>query len=117
MGTADLDKRTVEVAYARWAPIYDAVCASAMVKGLAPRVRPAARFLRSAPGCRSTNMTSRPKSPVYLCVPMLKKARANIASGRYPHIKDVILLERRKVAPLGVNTLTCFERTATLLAA
>lgn len=33
MGTADLDKRTVEVAYARRAPIYDAVCGPVMVKG------------------------------------------------------------------------------------
>jgi ubiquinone/menaquinone biosynthesis C-methylase UbiE len=31
--------------------------------------------------------------------------------------KDAILVERRKVAPFGVYTLVCFERTATLTAA
>jgi hypothetical protein len=29
----DLDRNTVETAYARWAPIYDAVCGPVMVKG------------------------------------------------------------------------------------
>ena len=33
MSTSDLDRRTVETAYARWAPIYDAVCGPVMVKG------------------------------------------------------------------------------------
>ena len=33
MTTADLEKSTVETAYARWAPIYDAVCGPVMVKG------------------------------------------------------------------------------------
>ena len=33
MATADLEKTTVETAYARWAPIYDAVCGPVMVKG------------------------------------------------------------------------------------
>jgi phosphatidylethanolamine/phosphatidyl-N-methylethanolamine N-methyltransferase len=30
---------------------------------------------------------------------------------------DAILVERRKVAPLGIYTLVCFERTGTRLAA
>ena len=29
----DLDRNTVETAYARWAPIYDAVCGPVMVQG------------------------------------------------------------------------------------
>src|SRR6202048_4970273 len=33
MKNLDLDRRTVETAYARWAPIYDAVCGPVMVKG------------------------------------------------------------------------------------
>jgi phosphatidylethanolamine/phosphatidyl-N-methylethanolamine N-methyltransferase len=33
MGTSDLDRSTVETAYARWAPIYDAVCGPVMVQG------------------------------------------------------------------------------------
>src|SRR6266436_6331061 len=33
MKSSDLDRSTVETAYARWAPIYDAVCGPVMVKG------------------------------------------------------------------------------------
>jgi phosphatidylethanolamine/phosphatidyl-N-methylethanolamine N-methyltransferase len=33
MKKLDLDRSTVETAYARWAPIYDAVCGPVMVKG------------------------------------------------------------------------------------
>jgi phosphatidylethanolamine/phosphatidyl-N-methylethanolamine N-methyltransferase len=33
MKTSDLDKGVVKVAYARWAPIHDAVCGPVMVKG------------------------------------------------------------------------------------
>jgi len=33
MPSTDLDKSVVETAYARWAPIYDAVCGPVMVKG------------------------------------------------------------------------------------
>ena len=29
----DLDRNLIEVAYARWAPIYDAVCGPVMVRG------------------------------------------------------------------------------------
>jgi hypothetical protein len=31
MKSSDLDRSTVETAYARWAPIYDAVCGPVMV--------------------------------------------------------------------------------------
>jgi phosphatidylethanolamine/phosphatidyl-N-methylethanolamine N-methyltransferase len=33
MKSLDLDQNVVETAYARWAPIYDAVCGPVMVKG------------------------------------------------------------------------------------
>ena len=33
MKSSDLDQNVVETAYARWAPIYDAVCGPVMVKG------------------------------------------------------------------------------------
>jgi phosphatidylethanolamine/phosphatidyl-N-methylethanolamine N-methyltransferase len=33
MKTLDLDQNAVETVYARWAPIYDAVCGPVMVKG------------------------------------------------------------------------------------
>ena len=61
MKSPDLDRSLVETAYARWAPIYDAVCGPVMVKGrraaaAAARARSAARFskLVSAPVCHLT---------------------------------------------------------------
>ena len=100
MRTSDLDKNIVEAAYARWAPIYDAVCGPVMVKGR----RAAAHAARAVGGKilevgvgtglsfddydASTEITS-----IDLCAPMLEKARAKIAGGRYPYVKDVLLMD------------------------
>jgi phosphatidylethanolamine/phosphatidyl-N-methylethanolamine N-methyltransferase len=214
MATADLDKSIVETAYARWAPIYDAVCGPVMLRGR----RAAATAARAVGGKilevgvgtglsfddydASTEITG-----IDLSAPMLEKARARMASGRYPYVKSVqqmdahamtfacvvaqfvitlvanpeqvlsechrvvkpggriilvnhlysetglaaaverwaavktralglrpefpfarlqawsqansdsILIERRKVAPFGIYTLVCFERTAAPMAA
>jgi ubiquinone/menaquinone biosynthesis C-methylase UbiE len=105
MKTSDLDKHIVEAAYARWAPIYDAVCGSVMVKG-----RRAAASAARAVGGRilevgvgtglsfddygaTTEITG-----IDLCAPMLEKARAKMASGRYPHVKDVLLMDAHDMA-------------------
>lgn len=94
--TPDLDKSLIEHAYARWAPIYDAVCGPVMVKGR----RAAAAEARSHGGKilevgvgtglsfddydATTEITG-----IDLCEPMLEKARAKMASGRYPWVKEV----------------------------
>ena len=49
MRSSDLEKTIVETAYARWAPIYDAVCGPVMVKGR----RAAAEAARSTDGSRA----------------------------------------------------------------
>src|SRR3981081_678689 len=97
MKSSDLDRGIVEIAYARWAPIYDAVCGPVMVKGR----RAAAAAARAVGGKvlevgvgtglsfddydSSTEITG-----IDLSAPMLAKARAKLASGRYPYIKDVL---------------------------
>src|SRR3954471_16887647 len=91
MPTLDLEKSIVETAYARWAPIYDAVCGPVMLKGR----RAAAEAARAVGGKvlevgvgtglsfddydASTEITG-----IDLSAPMLSKARAKMASGRYP---------------------------------
>ncbi len=96
MTSTDLDRSTVETAYARWAPIYDAVCGPVMVKGR----RAAAKAARAIGGHilevgvgtglsfddydETTQITG-----IDLCEPMLQKARAKMASGRYPWVKAV----------------------------
>jgi len=96
----DLDKSTVQTAYARWAPIYDAVCGPVMVKGR----RAAAAAARSVGGKilevgvgtglsfddydATTEITG-----IDMSAPMLEKARAKMASGRYPFVKDVLQMD------------------------
>src|SRR5258708_21160842 len=104
MKSPDLDRSVVETAYARWAPIYDAVCGPVMVKGR----RAAAAAARAVGGKilevgvgtglsfddydASTEITG-----IDLCAPMLAKAREKMASGRYPHVKDVQLRDAHQM--------------------
>src|SRR5947207_394274 len=79
----DLDGRTVERAYARWAPIYDAVCGPVMVQGRRAAARAAhavgGRILEVGVGTglsfddydSSTTITG-----IDLSEPMLARARA-----------------------------------------
>jgi ubiquinone/menaquinone biosynthesis C-methylase UbiE len=96
MATLDLDTSVVENAYAKWAPIYDAVCGPVMLKGR----RAAAAAARAVGGKilevgvgtglsfddydASTDITG-----IDLSAPMLDKARAKMASGRYPWVSSV----------------------------
>jgi len=97
---SDLDRNIVEYAYTRWAPIYDAVCGPVMAQGR----RAAAQAARAVGGKilevgvgtglsfddydATTEITG-----IDLCEPMLAKARAKMASGRYPHVRDVQLMD------------------------
>lgn len=105
MATCDLDSSIVKTAYARWAPIYDAVCGPVMVKGR----RAAASAARAIGGKilevgvgtglsfddydATTEITG-----IDLSAPMLEKARAKITSGRYPYVKDVQLMDAHNMA-------------------
>ncbi|HEY0328633.1 MAG TPA: class I SAM-dependent methyltransferase [Rhodopseudomonas sp.] len=103
--TPDLDKSIVETAYARWAPIYDAICGPVMLKGR----RAAAAEARSLGGKilevgvgtglsfddydATTEITG-----IDLCEPMLEKARAKMATGRYPWVKRVEVMDAHRMA-------------------
>jgi phosphatidylethanolamine/phosphatidyl-N-methylethanolamine N-methyltransferase len=105
MKTSDLDRTVVEAAYARWAPIYDAVCGPVMVKG-----RRAAASAGRAVGGRILEVgvgtglsfddydTSTEITGIDICAPMLEKARAKMASGRYPYVKEVQLMDAHAMA-------------------
>src|SRR4030088_1554006 len=100
MESRDLERSTVETAYARWAPIYDAVCGPVMVQGRRAAAQAAravgGRILEVGVGTglsfddydRSTEITG-----IDLSEPMLAKARAKIASGRYPFVKEVLRMD------------------------
>src|SRR6202790_1030677 len=100
----DLDRNTVETAYARWAPIYDAVCGPVMVQGR----RAAAKAARAVGGKilevgvgaslsfddydANTEITG-----IALCAQMLAKAREKMPSGGYPFVKDVKLMDAHQM--------------------
>lgn len=103
--TPDLDRSTVETAYARWAPIYDVICGPVMLKGR----RAAAAEARAVGGKvlevgvgtglsfddydASTDVTG-----IDLSAPMLEKARAKMASGRYPWVKQVLQMDAHRLS-------------------
>jgi len=100
----DLDRAVVEHAYARWAPIYDAVCGPVMVQGR----RAAARAARAVGGKIlevgvGTGLSfddydaSIEITGIDLSRPMLAKARAKMASGRYPYVKDVLEMDAHRM--------------------
>ena len=96
MISSDLDKSVVQTAYARWAPIYDAVCGPVMVKG-----RRAAAAAARAIGGKILEVgvgtglsfddydTSTEITGIDMSAPMLEKARAKMTSWKYPFVKAV----------------------------
>jgi phosphatidylethanolamine/phosphatidyl-N-methylethanolamine N-methyltransferase len=102
--TPDLDKSLVQTAYARWAPIYDAVCGPVMVKGRRAAAAEArlqgGKILEVGVGTglsfddydASTEITG-----IDLSEPMLEKARAKMATGRYPWVKEVRRMDAHKL--------------------
>ena len=105
MQTPDLDHRTVETAYARWAPIYDAICGPVMVNGRRAAAKSArdvgGKILEVGVGTGlsfddydfSTEITG-----IDLSAPMLEKARARMASGRYPYVRDVQEMDAHRMS-------------------
>jgi phosphatidylethanolamine/phosphatidyl-N-methylethanolamine N-methyltransferase len=96
----DLDARAVEKAYARWAPFYDAVCGPIFGQGRRAAANAACRvkgrILEVGVGTglsfddydAATEIVG-----IDLSEPMLAKARARLAGGRYPHIKGIAVMD------------------------
>jgi ubiquinone/menaquinone biosynthesis C-methylase UbiE len=102
---ADPDKHVMEKAYARWAPVYDAVCGPIFLQGR----RAAAQAARAVGGQilevgvgtglsfddydSSTEVTG-----IDFSEPMVIKARERMATGRYPHVRDVMVMDAHQLA-------------------
>ena len=96
----DPDKQVMEKAYARWAPIYDALCGPIFLNGR----RAAASAAREVGGKileigvgtglsfddydDSTEITG-----IDLSEPMIARARTRAASGRYPYVKGLAVMD------------------------
>jgi phosphatidylethanolamine/phosphatidyl-N-methylethanolamine N-methyltransferase len=98
--SADLDKAVVEKAYARWAPVYDKVCGPIFEQGRRVAAQAAravgGRILEVGVGTglsfddydASTEVVGIDLSP-----PMVARARERMASGAFPHVRDVIVMD------------------------
>ena len=95
----------MEKAYACWAPIYDALCGPVFVNGR----RAAARAARDVGGCileigvgtglsfddydARTEITG-----IDISEPMIARARARAKSGRYPFVKELVVMDAHALA-------------------
>ena len=109
----DPDRTVVEHAYARWAPIYDAVCGPVMVQGRRAAAKAAravgGRILEVGVGTglsfedydASTEVTG-----IDMSREMLARARAKMATGRFPHVKDVFEMDAHRMT-FADSTFDC----------
>jgi len=98
--STDLDTAVVEKAYARWAPVYDAVCGPIFEQGRRAAARAAravgGRILEVGVGTglslddydATTEVTG-----IDLSAPMVAKARERLASGTFPHVREVLVMD------------------------
>jgi phosphatidylethanolamine/phosphatidyl-N-methylethanolamine N-methyltransferase len=96
----DPDRLTMEKAYARWAPVYDVLCGPVFVSGRRAAARAAravgGRILEIGVGTglsfddygADTEITG-----IDLSEPMIVRARERTASGRYPFVKDLAIMD------------------------
>jgi phosphatidylethanolamine/phosphatidyl-N-methylethanolamine N-methyltransferase len=102
---SDLDRRVVETAYARWAPVYDKVCGPIFETGrrsaASAALQVGGRILEVGVGTglsfgdydSSTEIVG-----IDLSEPMVAKARQRMASGLYPHVKAVMVMDAHQLA-------------------
>jgi phosphatidylethanolamine/phosphatidyl-N-methylethanolamine N-methyltransferase len=96
----DPDRQVMEKAYARWAPVYDALCGPVFLNGRRAAARAArevgGRILEIGVGTglsfddydATTEITG-----IDLSEPMIARARERAASGRYPHVKGLAVMD------------------------
>jgi len=96
----DLDRNTVETAYARWAPIYDAVCGPVMVQGRRAAAAAAravgGKILEVGVGTGLSLPHFRPDSRVTgidVSAEMLAKARRRAEHRRLAHVEGLHVMD------------------------
>lgn len=101
---ADLDAVVVERAYARWAPVYDAVCGPIFESGRRAAAQAAravgGRILEVGVGTGLSfddyDLTTEVIG-IDLSAPMVAKAHERIRSGAYPYVRDVMVMDAHEL--------------------
>lgn len=98
--SADLDKAVVERAYARWAPVYDKVCGPIFEQGRRVAAEAAravgGRILEVGVGTGLSFDDYGPTTEIVgidLSAHMVARARERMASGAFPHVRDVLVMD------------------------
>jgi ubiquinone/menaquinone biosynthesis C-methylase UbiE len=101
----DPAKDVMERAYARWAPIYDALCGPVFLNGRRAAASAArdvgGRILEIGVGTglsfddydASTEITG-----IDMSEPMIARARERLKSGRYPFVKDLLVMDAHNMS-------------------
>jgi phosphatidylethanolamine/phosphatidyl-N-methylethanolamine N-methyltransferase len=96
----DPERQVMEKAYARWAPVYDALCGPVFLSGRRAAASAArdvgGRILEIGVGTglsfddydATTEITG-----IDISGPMIAKARERLASGRYPYVKELQVMD------------------------
>lgn len=102
---SDPDRHVIEKAYARWAPLYDAICGPIFETGRRAAAAAArevgGRILEVGVGTglsfsdydHTTEIVG-----IDLSEPMVAKAQARLANGQYPHVKSVMVMDAQNLA-------------------
>jgi len=101
----DPDRRVMERAYARWAPVYDRLCGPVFVEGRRAAAQAArehgGRILEIGVGTglsfddydHSTEITG-----IDMSEPMIARARERLDSGDYPFVKELTVMDAHDLA-------------------
>jgi phosphatidylethanolamine/phosphatidyl-N-methylethanolamine N-methyltransferase len=119
----DLDRATMERAYARWAPIYDVVCGPLFETGrraaTAAAKQVGSRILEVGVGTGLSFQDYDPSFEIHgidLSEPMIARARERMASGAFPQVKEVQVMDAHDLAfPDGMFDVVVAQFVITLV--
>ncbi|MGZ8372695.1 MAG: class I SAM-dependent methyltransferase [Rhodoplanes sp.] len=121
---SDPDRHVIEKAYARWAPLYDAICGPIFETGRRAAAAAArevgGRILEVGVGTGLSFSDYDETTEIIgidLSEPMVAKARARLATGLYPHVKSVMVMDAQNLAfPDGAFDCVVAQFVITLVA-
>jgi phosphatidylethanolamine/phosphatidyl-N-methylethanolamine N-methyltransferase len=102
---SDPDRNVMELAYKRWAPVYDVICGPIFETGRRAAAAAArevgGRILEVGVGTGLSFGDYDATTEVFgidICEPMVAKARARLATGLYPYVRSLTVMDAQSMA-------------------